>query len=252
MLNKLLKYDLKYMIGNMGVFYILSIIFAVLTRIFFSLDGGVIIEVIGQICVGVMFSMVASIMINTIMRSFVRFRDSIYKDEAYLTHTLPISKKILFLSKFLTSVITILGSILVIILSLFIAYYTKDNYNLLLNMVSFKTLILVIILFILEMVLLVLSGYFGILIGQSKNEKKMFKTVLYGFISYIVNQILFILVIFIVGVINKDVAVIFESNINNFTIINNLLSVGVWHYFILIIVYYYLCLYIFNKGVNIE
>ena len=102
------------------------------------------------------------------------------------------------------------------------------------------------------MVLLVLSGYFGILIGQSKNEKKMFKTVLYGFISYIVNQILFILVIFIVGVINKDVAVIFESNINNFTIINNLLSVGVWYYFILIIVYYYLCLYIFNKGVNIE
>ena len=243
MLKKLLKYDLKYIYKVLVVFYILVIFFAIFTRFMLYKDIA-IIKIFGQVCSG--------IIINNVMRLWARFYNNFYKDEAYLTHTLPISKKILFLSKFLTSVITILGSILVIILSLFIAYYTKDNYNLLLNMVSFKTLILVIILFILEMVLLVLSGYFGILIGQSKNEKKMFKTVLYGFISYIVNQILFILVIFIVGVINKDVAVIFESNINNFTIINNLLSVGVWYYFILIIVYYYLCLYIFNKGVNIE
>lgn len=251
MLKKLLKYDLKYIYKVLVVFYILVIFFAILTRFMLYKDIA-IIKIFGQVCSGITISMIISIIINNIMRLWARFYNNFYKDEAYLTHTLPISKKILFLSKFLTSVITILGSILVIILSLFIAYYTKDNYNLLLNMVSFKTLILVIILFILEMVLLVLSGYFGILIGQSKNEKKMFKTVLYGFISYIVNQILFILVIFIVGVINKDVAVIFESNINNFTIINNLLSVGVWHYFILIIVYYYLCLYIFNKGVNIE
>ena len=251
MLKKLLKYDLKYIYKVLVVFYILVIFFAIFTRFMLYKDIA-IIKIFGQVCSGITISMIIGIIINNIMRLWARFYNNFYKDEAYLTHTLPISKKILFLSKFLTSVITILGSILVIILSLFIAYYTKDNYNLLLNMVSFKTLILVIILFILEMVLLVLSGYFGILIGQSKNEKKMFKTVLYGFISYIVNQILFILVIFIVGVINKDVAVIFESNINNFTIINNLLSVGVWHYFILIIVYYYLCLYIFNKGVNIE
>lgn len=251
MLKKLLKYDLKNIYKVLVVFYILVIFFAIFTRFMLYKDIA-IIKIFGQVCSGITISMIISIIINNIMRLWARFYNNFYKDEAYLTHTLPISKKILFLSKFLTSVITILGSILVIILSLFIAYYTKDNYNLLLNMVSFKTLILVIILFILEMVLLVLSGYLGILIGQSKNEKKMFKTVLYGFISYIVNQILFILVIFIVGVINKDVAVIFESNINNFTIINNLLSVGVWHYFILIILYYYLCLYIFNKGVNIE
>ena len=32
MLIKLLKYDLKYMIKNMCVFYILSIFFAIITR----------------------------------------------------------------------------------------------------------------------------------------------------------------------------------------------------------------------------
>ena len=92
MLSKLLKYDLKYMIKSMSVFYILAIFFAVLTRIFFSLEKSVIITIIGQITVGCMFSMIANTLINTMMRSWVRFRDSLYKDESYLTHTLPVTK----------------------------------------------------------------------------------------------------------------------------------------------------------------
>jgi hypothetical protein len=66
MLNKLLKYDLKYMIKNMSVFYILAVFFAILTRIYFSLNQTVIVNIIGQISVGCMFSMVGSILINTI------------------------------------------------------------------------------------------------------------------------------------------------------------------------------------------
>ena len=38
MLTKLLKYDLKYIIKNMGLFYILAIFFAITTRLLFSLE----------------------------------------------------------------------------------------------------------------------------------------------------------------------------------------------------------------------
>ena len=92
MLNKLLKYDLKYMIKNMSIFYILTIFFAIITRILFSLEQTIIVNILGQISVGCMFAMLVNILINTIMRSWVRFTDSIYKDEAYLTHTLPVTK----------------------------------------------------------------------------------------------------------------------------------------------------------------
>ena len=85
MLGKLLKYDLKYMIKNMSVFYILSLFFSITTRLLFNIEQSVIIKIISQISVGCMFSMVASTLINTIMRSWVRFSDSIYKDESYLT-----------------------------------------------------------------------------------------------------------------------------------------------------------------------
>ena len=61
MLNKLLKYDLKYMIKNMTVFYVLAIFFAITTRILFNIEQSVIINIIGQISVGCMFAMVANI-----------------------------------------------------------------------------------------------------------------------------------------------------------------------------------------------
>ena len=113
MLNKLLKYDLKYMIKNMAIFYILSIFFAITTRILFNMDQSVIINIIGQISVGCMFSMIASTLINTMMRSWVRFRNSLYKDESYLTHTLPVTKSELYNSKFIQTLIFFFISFLV-------------------------------------------------------------------------------------------------------------------------------------------
>ena len=92
MLIKLLKYDLKYMIKNMCVFYILSIFFAITTRLLSLPEQTVIISILSKISSGCMIAMIANIIINVMMRSWVRFRDSLYKDEAYLTHTLPVTK----------------------------------------------------------------------------------------------------------------------------------------------------------------
>ena len=130
MLKKLLKYDLKYMLKNMSVFYILTIFFALTTRLFFSLNQTIIIQVISQISVGIMYALIANTLINTLMRSWLRFRDSIYKDEAYLTHTLPVSKNNIYDSKFIQTLIFFIAGFMVIILALFIAYYTKERWQL--------------------------------------------------------------------------------------------------------------------------
>ena len=136
MLVKLLKYDLKYMLKNMIIFYILSIFFAITTRILFSLDNSVMINIISQISVGCMFSMVASTLVNVLMRSWVRFRDSIYKDEAYLTHTLPVTKNEIYDSKFIQTLIFFIISFTVIVISLFITYYTDERWLLLKDFVN--------------------------------------------------------------------------------------------------------------------
>ena len=174
MLNKLLKYDLKYMMKNMVVFYILAIFFAITTRILFSINQSVIINIISQISVGCMFSMLANILINVIMRSWVRFRDSIYKDEAYLTHTLPVTKNDIYTSKFIQTLIFFTVSFIVVLLSLFIAYYTKDRWIMLKDLISsittglnFNTTLFVIsfiTIIFLEVFNAIQSGFLGIII----------------------------------------------------------------------------------------
>ena len=96
MLIKLLKYDLKYMIKNMSVFYILAIFFAITTRILSSIEQSVMIGILSRISSGCVIAMIANIMVNAMMRSWIRFRDSLYKDESYLTHTLPVTKNDLY------------------------------------------------------------------------------------------------------------------------------------------------------------
>ena len=64
MLGKLLKYDLKYMLKNMSAFYILAIFFAVTTRILFSLEQTIIINILGQISVGCFIAILINILIN--------------------------------------------------------------------------------------------------------------------------------------------------------------------------------------------
>lgn len=265
MLNKLLKYDLKYMLKNMSVFYILALFFAILTRILFSLEETAMIKIISQISVGCMFSMCASILINTLMRSWVRFRDSIYKDEAYLTHTLPVTKNDIYNSKFIQTLIFFLVNFIIIILCLFITYYTEERWILLkdiLNKVTIFTnssisLVLIIILLILFLEIFngLQSGYLGILLGHRKNNNKIGFSVLFGFISYLLSQGVLLVILYIIALFNGDIMSLFKSSseavlsISTFKLLAVLTAVI---YTIIIITMNIVCKKTFNKGVNIE
>ena len=263
MLNKLLKYDLKYMIKNMSIFYILAVFFAITTRILFLMNQTVIVNIIGQISVGCLFAMLANILINTMMRSWIRFRDSIYKDEAYLTHTLPVTKNDIYNSKFIQTLIFFIVGFLVIILSLFIAYYTKDRWTWLKSLISsittgldFNTTLFVISLIsiiFLEVFNAIQCGFLGIIMGYKRNNNKIGFSVLFGFVAYLLSQSMVLFLVFIVGLFNESIMNLFTSNIlldtRSFKLLI-FLSIGL--YLIIIGLMSILCKKEFNKGVNIE
>ena len=263
MLNKLLKYDLKYMIKNMGVFYVLAIIFSIVTRVFFSLDETFINVLLGQISVGVMFSMIASIIINTIMRSYVRFRDSIYKDEAYLTHTLPVTKAEIFESRFIETLVFSLLGFIVIIISLFIAYYTKDRYILLkdsvntlaggLNINTVMFVLCILFILYLELINIIQTGYLGLILGYGKNNAKIGHSLIYGFIIYVLSQGALLLFIYIVGLFNSKVMDLFRNSITlDNSSIKLLLCLVIIFYSFIIFFINVISVNTFNKGVNVE
>ena len=246
MLGKLLKYDLKDLLKSISVFYILSFIGAILTRIFGSLTNTIIIEIIKQVCMGFMFSMLASSLINTLMRNWVRFKQTLYGDESYLTHTLPVTKKEIIISKLLLGFINMFITFVVIIISLLIAFYTKENYTNIINMLdtllvsininSNVFIVLIIIMLFLEIFAGLVSGYLGIILGFRKSNNKVGYSVLLGFIVYIISQLQVVLSIFIVGLFNSDVMSIFKSNnISNLTIIKPLIFILMFVYILIIL-----------------
>ncbi len=263
MLNKLLKYDLKYMIKNMSVFYILALFFAILTRILFSLNQSVMVNIISQISVGCMFAMVVNILINTMMRSWVRFRDSIYKDESYLTHTLPVTKNNIYNSKFIQTLIFFIFGFIVILLSLFITYYTKERWLMLKELVNSITtgLNMNTTLFVMGFIAIVFleffnaiqCGFFGIILGYRRNNNKLSFSVLFGFISYLLAQSIVLLLVFIVGLFDESIMNLFKSNILlDTSSLKLLIILSIVIYLLVIGLMSILCKKVLNKGVNVE
>ena len=263
MLNKLLKYDLKYMFKNMIIFYILAIFFSITTRILSTLNPSVILSILKGISTGCMISMLANIIINVMMRSWVRFKDSIYKDEAYLTHTLPVTKNDIYNSKFIESLIFFIISFIIVIIGLFIAYYNKDNWLLLKGLINnittglnFNTALFIIsfisVIF-LEIFNAIQCGFLGIILGYKKNNNKIAYSVLFGFITYLLSQSVVLLMTYIIGLFNPSIMNLFKSNILlDTSSLKLLILLAIILYIIIITLINILCKKIFNKGVNIE
>ena len=264
MLMKLLKYDLKYMIRNMTVFYVLSIFFAITTRLLSLPERSAMISILSSISTGCLIAMIANIIINVMMRSWVRFKDSFYKDEAYLTHTLPVTKNALYNSKFIQTLIFFFIGFAIILLSLFIAYYTPETWAAIIgyirtitigfNMSTLFFVSIVIIIIFLELFNAIQCGFLGIILGHKRNNGKIGFSVLYGFIIYLVAQSLVLGLVFAYGLFDPTVMDLFKTgtvyiDVNAFKTLAILASVL---YVAIIFAMSIICKKIFSKGVNIE
>ena len=263
MLNKLLKYDLKYMIKNMCVFYILALFFAITTRVLFSLDQSVMVNIIGRISNGCFIAMIANIVINVMMRSWVRFRDSIYKDEAYLTHTLPVTKNNIYNSKFIQTLIFFVFSFAFVIMCLFITYYTKERWELLkltidkittgLDMNAWFFVIGMLLVVFLEFFNAIQCGFLGMILGHRRNNGKAGYSVVFGFLAYLISQTLVLCLVFIVGFFDSGIMALFKNEpLMDTSALKLLIILSSILYVIMIYAMSVICKKVLNKGVNVD
>lgn len=263
MLGKLLKYDLRWSYKNLIIFYALSIILAVITRIMSLIENSIIFMVITKICSGTLIAIFVNIFINNFIRVWARVMRNLYKDESYLTHTLPVSKNNIFMSKILTAIITTITSSLVILASSAIAYYSEENWQLLKTLVEssaiyfdssvggFLTIVIVTLFF--ELLFMLMSGIIGIVIGHRYNNLKTLKSIIFGFILYMIPSALTIGILYVVGLFNPDVMKLFNNSTEFSTeALKLVLFCGIIIYIIYDIIYYFVGKKVLNKGVNVD
>ncbi|MBE6749907.1 MAG: hypothetical protein E7560_01925 [Ruminococcaceae bacterium] len=263
MLIKQLKYDLKYVLKFLLVFYFLAVFFGGLTRLFLSFENSLVMEIIGRICQGTAISMMFSILINTLTRSWVRMSRNFYSDEAYLTHTLPIKKQTLYLSKLLCSFLMLLLSFVVCIGVLMIMFYS-DNFfetlELLLTAITMPfdisvtaTIIFLISILFIEIFVSLLCGFSGIIIGHKFNKSKGGLSFVFGFITYIAVQIVVLGSVVICGLFDKNIMDVFTtSQITNADSFKALFVIVLGVYIIIAVIINIINIFLFKKGVNVD
>ena len=263
MLNKLLKYDLKWIYKVIVVFYILGIVFALLTRIFSGIDNSLMFTILGKITSGAMISMLISALINGLLRSWVRFVNNIYKDESYLTHTLPVKKSNIYLSKVLMALIVSFTSMVLAIICIFIAYYSKSNMEGLKTFLKlaadsydtsvFSLILSVAVVLLLEITFIILIGYSAIIIGHRASQGKMAKSAILGIVLYMATSSFTLLIVFIIGLFNKGIMnIINTTEIVNVSAIKSVMYIGMIIYLLYNVLYFILGKIMFEKGVNVE
>ncbi len=262
MLGKLLKYDLKWMLNKvMWIYYVILIIVSISIKIVENVHQTMFLVIVDKVLVGVFISCCISVLITCFMRIWARFIQNIYKDESYLTHTLPVTKNELFNAKIISSIISVVISILVIVACVAFVYLNDATfeelrlmydslvqaYNGVAAVVFIIGLVLIILL---EMINAMMCGIFGIVVGHRYNDSKIIKSILIGLVSYIVLASFTVIVLNVISTNLLD-----EVVTNGFPSINTLKVMGftaLGLYTAFIIGFYFISKKLLNKGVNVD
>ncbi len=262
MIKKLIKYDVIKMTGTLPYFYAFAIVFAGLTRFVNIWSNIQFIFIVGQIFQGTAIALMVNILVNTFLSIIVRsFVPSFYKDESYLTHTLPATKNELMLSKVISAIIITLTSVVVCFVCLFIMFYSKEFMSGLKVMIDalvigldmsagvFVMLITLILAF--EILALMLMGFSAVIKGYSYNHKKVSKSFLWFAIFYAISTVINLIIIAIVLAFCGEITSLFATILSGkvFTII---LIVGAINYALMAVAFYFISNKLFSRGVNVD
>ena len=261
MLGKLLKKDLKKNMRWMWILFVSLIAVAGITRGFKELGENILFfKILGIFFDSVFYALAVNVILQPFLRNFLNFSKSFYGDESYLTHTLPVTKNQLIISKFLTAVIEIVLGFICLITALLIMFYTPtffDTLKLLLSTVIIGkfsiglVLTLFVILVIVEFLMFISLIYFSIVIAYRAKEKRVLKTflltTLMAFMSMTVLSIVMIIVLSINDVQLSSAMLILSSS----TFISIMLT-GIIVYLAISVLFYFITKREFNKGVNVD
>ncbi len=261
MIKTLIKYDLKKMTNLLIYLYPIAIFFALLTRLIGLGKNIQFIFIISQVFGGITYSLVGSILVNTFVQILVAFNRSFYKDESYLTHTLPVEKERLLISKYLSALIVIISSVLVSFASLFLVLYTKefakslkiliDQLVLGLNMSSFGFICLMFLVIFSQICFLMSSAFTAIVKAYTYENRRVLKGLCWFALFYFSGGVIILLTAVILFSFMGEISALFAEVLSStafLTIFIVVLSI----YFILAIFYYFVCKKLLKNGVNVD
>lgn len=261
MLSKLLKNDLNKNMRWMWMLFVGTITVAGLSRGCKELaENLAFFKVLSIFFDTIFYSLLVNTIVQPFLRSFLNFTRSIYGDESYLTHTLPVTKNQIFTSKFLTAFIEMVSGFICVIISLLIVFASKNMFTalelLLSTLISGEfSVLLILTLFILlvitEFIMFISIIYFSIVNAYKQKDKKILRTFLLtaltSTIALTILSVIMVIALLISGVDLSSTTIV----VTNSTFIT-IISTGIITYSAITTILFFLTKKEFNKGVNVD
>lgn len=261
MIKNLMKYDLKRMLKLLVYFYAVSICLSIVTRLIFIGNDIQFIYIIGQVFLGLTISAIVSIIVNTFAHTIRVFVVNFYKDESYLTHTLPATKNQLLTSKILSALIVILLSVIVCVADILLLFYSptlKDtlvaliNYTVAgFNMSAMGFIALLSLAVLSQICAYLMMAFSAIVKGNSYNSKRGRKGLLWFVVYYLGSMAITISLVALAFAVSGRITELSAVTMmqSSFLLIIILATIT---YSCITIAQFFLCKKLFNKGVNID
>ena len=264
MLGKLLKYEMKGTGRTLVPFYGLMLLLAVITRIF----NGINIHkfsTLGEIAMGIVaFAYgltMASVMMLTAFLVIQRFYRTVYGDEGYLTHTLPVKSRDIIISKTASAFLWIVLSAVVAFTSVMIIGYQAGMWKELMYALDYlrEEIMLsqilgsganLILLGIFALISTTLMIYMSISIGQLFRKKLIGSLGAFIGVSFIVNTITGI--IGNSGIIDSWMNIDMQISAQAIARFNYFVWLMIGFYIVKIAVYYGVTNHLMTKKLNLE
>ena len=261
MIKKLVKYDIMKMSRILVYIYVVALAFAIITRLINIGNSIQIIDIIGKVFAGITYSVIINILINNFVHILNVFINSFYKDESYLTHTLPVTKGQLLASKIISALVVTLVSFLVSVVAILIIHYSSTMFDTLafliemavsgFNMSATLFVVIVSILLFLQLFCITLMTFTAVVKANRYNSNRILKGLIWFCIYYFGASIITLLVAVTIFAITGNIGQVFASQLSQFSFLT-LMWVAVVMYLIYSVFYTFICYRLFNKGVNID
>lgn len=267
MFLKVFKYDFKAIffkfLPMLAILPVMSILIRIIS--FMNFEGNVFASMIWGLFNGILILGCVLFMLYTLVICIMRYAKALFRDQGYLTHTLPVNKHQLLLSQILADVLMELISLVVVILCCMIAYYNPRVMEAIIYLINqfFKvvipaseffsliggTLVLSIFCVIFSFLQGLFVIYTGIAIGHAFPKNKGILSVVFcivlnygiGFVTSIIN--------FIVGAVG-DFAIL---QVEDFIRMANIyLSISLVESILICIGAYFLDIYLMKYKLNLE
>lgn len=262
MLGKLLKYDLRYVYKTLGAYYIFTIVSVICGVLLQQIpEPPFIIYFLGEFLTNAGIGLSIGLIINAFTRTWIRFHQNLYGDESYLTHTLPISRFQLFVSKFLSAIIILLLSLIIIGIIVVLVTYGNDIdiFDGIFNIIPgssfslFHCGIVLLTLLIVQSTFIIMCGFTGIIIGNRFNTARGAISAAAGVGCYLVVALLLVGIIFILSNFDPELGdLIARGHQPNLPTLINCLWACIVTYSVAIVVLFITSVKLLNRGVNVD